>query len=266
MRKYGTLLLSSALAAEELCAVPGRAPALQVAHAQGVGRNSSAPIPPHAPFQPGETLDYAVAWNSFLTAATLRLQTPEIRPFYGHTAWHFRARAETIDPVRFLYPLDDQFDSYTDVDSLRCFQFEMYLNEKNKKETHIIRMRIDGEASQQGRPAVRVLPGTRDPLGVIFVLRTLDWARAKETTMPVFDGRKLYDLRVRLAGTADRVSITAGEFTATKLDLQVFEKGRELANTRFSLWLAADATRTPVLIEATLPFGTLRVELTQARR
>jgi hypothetical protein len=30
----------------------------------------------------------------------------------------------------------------------------------------------------------------------------------------------------------------------------------------FTLWLANDASRTPVLVEAEIPFGTSRIELT----
>jgi hypothetical protein len=44
--------------------------------------------------------------------------------------------------------------------------------------------------------------------------------------------------------------------------VRVFEHGQELTDTHFSLWLASDAARTPVLIEADVPIGTARVELT----
>ncbi len=237
---------------------------LPQAHTWNAALTREAEVVLPAPFAAGEKLEFEVGWNNFLTAATVQLQIPEKRDFYGHTAWHFQARARTIDPVRFLYPLEDQFDSYSDEASFRSLQFEMYLNEKNNKETHIIRMRTEGEAAQDGKPVVRVLAGTRDPLGALYALRAVDWPRVTEVRMPVFDGRKLYELRGRPVGARSGVSVSAGTFSATKISLQVFESGRETGNIAFTLWLANDRQRTPVQIEALLPFGTLSVGL--ARR
>jgi hypothetical protein len=33
----------------------------------------------------------------------------------------------------------------------------------------------------------------------------------------------------------------------------------------FTMWISADAARTPVAMEAALPFGTLRAELTSSQ-
>ena len=54
----------------------------------------------------------------------------------------------------------------------------------------------------------------------------------------------------------------AGEFDASRIDVHLSEHGEGVADTNFSLWIAQDAARTPVLIEATVPLGTARVELT----
>ena len=68
---------------------------------------AEAPVP----FRAGEVLDYRVQWSKLLNAATVRLAVTERRPFYGREAWHFRALAHTVDPMRYLFALDDQFDS-----------------------------------------------------------------------------------------------------------------------------------------------------------
>ena len=77
----------------------------------------------------------------------------------------------------------------------------------------------------------------------------------------MFDGRKLYDVRARLVEPAVSVQIPAGVFSTSQIGLQIFENGKELKDTRFTLSLANDAARTPVLLEAELPLGTARVEL-----
>lgn len=219
-----------------------------------------------APFRVGEKLDYRVGWENFLTAATAQVRVEERRSFPERLAWHFQAVARTVEPMRYLYTIDDQFDSYTDTDSLGGLQYEMYKREMGKREDSVVRMSPEGQPAAAGDgPSVRVPSGTRDPLGAFFSLRAVDWRRDSETRMPVYDGKKLYELRARKTGSAESVTVPAGEFSATKIELRVFERGREVAQTRFVFWLADDAARTPVLIEAELPFGSLRVELTQAR-
>lgn len=215
------------------------------------------------PFRAGEKLDYRVGWQNFLTAATAQVRVEARRPFYGRAAWHFQATARTVEPVRYLYTLDDQFDSYSDTVSLASLQYETYLREMGGREDTRIRMSADGEAESGDGPSVRVPPGTRDPLGTFFSLRAVDWEQTTETKMYVYDGKKLYELRARKMGAAETVTVPAGEFSATCIEMRVYERNRELTSTRFLLWLATDRARTPVLVEAELPFGSFRVELTR---
>ena len=69
-----------------------------------------------------------------------------------------------------------------------------------------------------------------------------------------------------MVNPAGQVTVPAGQFTATRIAIHVSERGIELPDTHFWLWLAHDAARTPVLIEAEVPFGTARVELLQMPR
>ncbi|MBI3405212.1 MAG: DUF3108 domain-containing protein [Acidobacteria bacterium] len=214
-------------------------------------------------FEAGESLEYRVSWNGFLTAANVRLQVIERVDFHGNPAWHFQAATHTVDPVRMLYPLDDQFDSYSDGSDLSSRQFELYTNEKNKHETRIIRMSTDGEPAQDGQATVRVLPGTHDPLGLLYLLRSVDWKKTNQIQAPVYDGKKLYEVKARILQEKADATVPSGNYSTTRIQLIIYERGRELTETKIWAWLANDEKRTPVLIEASLPFGDLRVELTK---
>jgi hypothetical protein len=222
---------------------------------------AAAPESP-APFRAGERLAYQVRWAS-LNAATAELEAVAERQFRGRAAWHLRAQARTVEAVRLLYPLDDQFDSYADAATLASLQYEMRKREAGRREDTTIRMTHEGDPAGEG-PSVRVPRGTRDPLGFFYFLRTADWRRTPEVRSTVYDGEKLYEVRARLVEARERVAVPAGGYDAAKLALRVFERGRELTDARFRVWLANDAARTPVLIEAELPFGALRVELRRA--
>jgi len=242
----------------------------QIAAGQSRQRQRPAPKParpaPDAvvPFRSGEQLSFRVLWSKFaVNAAVLKLSVLERRNFFGRAAWHFRAQAQTVETTRLVYSLDDQFDSYTDAGQLISLQYEIYLREQGKQKKNIWRMSSQGSPAPPGATAARVPPGTRDPLGLLYALRAVDWKIAPEFRAPVFDGVHLYEVVARLGQAAGQVAVPAGTFKASRIDVRVFERGREMTDTRFALWLAQDAAHTPVLVEveAPVPIGTARVEL-----
>lgn len=216
------------------------------------------------PFRAGEILSYRVAWAAFSSAASLELSVPERRDLYGFTTWHLRAVTHTLNPVRRLFALDDQFDSYTDSGTLESRQFEMHLNEMGKISDEVFHFSPDGQPVHSPGPVVIVSPGTRDPLGMLYALRAQDWRHAPDFAAPVYDGRDLFDMRAHCEALSDYVKIAAGNFSATRIAVRVFQYEKEVSSIRFEVWIANDPARTPVVIEATLPFGSVRAELLSA--
>jgi hypothetical protein len=107
----------------------------------------------------------------------------------------------------------------------------------------------------------RVPPGTRDAVGFLYALRANDWQHTPELDAPVFDGRNLYDVHARLEAANDTVQVPAGQFAALRISVSVFSGGQPRHDISFHVWLAKDAARTPLLIEAIAPIGNARIEL-----
>ena len=223
----------------------------------------AAAKPAPAPFRVGEVLDFSGQWLGMSGAITAQLSIPEQRAVYGKDAWHFRGQMHTNNPLRYLLAADDEFDAYDTANGLIGLQFEMYLHESGKSDTRLLRMVSNSNSG--GAPAsvsqVLVPEGTRDALGLMYFLRTVDWTRTNEVRCAGFDGRKVYDVRVQIVAPAQNVTVAAGNFSATALSVRVFQDGNEMTNTKLKLWIAQDAARTPVLLEMELPIGTGRVEL-----
>ncbi len=177
-------------------------------------------------------------------------------------AWHFRAVAHTLDTTRMLFAIDDEFDSYTSAASLFSLQYEMYLHEQGKDQTSMYRMTTDADPAPADVTALRVVPSTRDAISFLYNLRAADWQRTPEFRAPVFDGRRLYDVVARVDTPQGNISVPAGTFPAFRVSIRLFDHGKELTDTRLWLWLARDAAHTPVLVEAEIPFGIARIELT----
>lgn len=229
-------------------------------------KKAPAPVDAGLPLRAGEVLDYTANISKLENVATLTLKIAGKGNFSGKSAWHLQASAHTQNPLRMIFELDDQFDSYSDAGTLACFQYEMHLSERGQKVESVQRMTTTGkEPAPPDATAARVLPGTRDPLGMMQYVRNVDWARTPEVRSPVYDGHKLYDVRAKLAGTAAHVAVPAGEYTASRIAIRVFDNGVEMKDASFVLYVANNAARTPVLLEAVMPFATARVELQKAK-
>jgi hypothetical protein len=264
-------LLAAATSFATICFVPSSSPASTPARQSATHKTSktksvakTAVSDAAVPFHAGEMLQYQVAWATFTTAASVQLSVPERRDLSGWGTWHFRASAHTLNTVRSLFPIDDQFDSYTDTASLESRQYEMYLNEMGKKQDRLFRLLPQGQAPRGDGPRVIVLPGTRDPLGALYSLRGVDWQKTPEFRAPVYDGRDVYEIRAWQDAPDENIAVAAGKFSASRISIRLFLHDKEVSGMTFSAWFAHDAARTPVLIQADLPLGNLRVELTSA--
>jgi hypothetical protein len=230
------------------------------------GRAPSASSEATVPFHAGEVLEFAADVAKLSNVANLRLQIVDRRNFFGKNAWHLQAFARTENPLRIMFELDDQFDSYSDATTLASLQYEMHLSERGEKQESIQRMTTTGaEHAAANATQTRVAAGTRDPLGLMQYLRTVDWEKVREVRGPVYDGHKLYDVRAAYAGATGNIAVPAGNFAASQIDLRVFDAGVELKDAHFTLYLASNSMRTPVLLEAVMPFATARVALVKMK-
>jgi hypothetical protein len=224
---------------------------------------SSANAAPQPGFMPvtGEVLEFTASVAKVSNVASLRLLVDGRKQIAGKDAWHLQAFAHTQNPLRMVFELDDQFDSYSVPGDFASVQYEMHLSERGQKVQSVERLTATGrEPAPAGVSAARVLPGTRDPLGMMQYLRSVDWATTPLVHGPVYDGRKLYEIRARKTGSAE-VQVPAGKFSTSTIEVKVFDNGVEMNDAHFTLYVAKDEARTPVLLEAVLPFAAARVEL-----
>jgi hypothetical protein len=250
-------LPSAAIAAAPVAAAPsagagGGAPAKGVAPAGDPG----------LPLKGGEILEFTADVAKVSNVASLKLQIAEKRNFLGKNAWHLQAFAHTQNPLRMVFELDDQFDSYSDASTMASMQYEMHLSERGQKVTSVQHLTSTGrDAAPPNAVQTHVLPGTRDPLGVMQYLRHVDWSKTQKVEGPVYDGHKLYDVTASLAAAGQSVTVPAGTYVTDKIEIRVFDNGQEMKDAHFFVYFAKNDARTPVLLEAEMPFASARVAL-----
>lgn len=222
---------------------------------------SATTDPKFAVLRIGEVLTYRIDWQRYAGAAVAQLQIVGRGEFHGADAWHFRAALHTDEPLRALYPLDDQIDAYVSLANLRTVEYQEHSREFGRPQDTQASFVLPGEASDAPLPHVIVPPGTRDALSAIYFLRTIDWPHVSEVRARVFDGENVYQMIATPAKT-ELIRVAAGDYQTTGIRIHLLDGNKEIADEHFALWLANDQARTPVLCEANLPIGVLRIELT----
>lgn len=217
---------------------------------------------PSGPFVVGEVLQYRLSWLAFPVAATITFSVPEQREFYGSRVFHFRATGGTVPPLRKLFVIDDQFDSYSEMFSFTSHEYDSQRSELGNEHTSRFRLIAAGSTPRAGTPSATVPPGTRDPVGLLESLRVQNWQRSPEVHVPVFEGSDIYDVRASKNATPVQISVPAGNFTTDEITVQCSQMEKDLSKVHFTVWISRDAQRLPVRMRAELPVGTFLVELT----
>ena len=169
---------------------------------RGRGERLYSPAPER--FRSGESLSYRVSWSTFATAATASISIPERLYFFGDNVWNLRAQVSTVNPVRRLFTIDDQFTSYSDVNTLQSRQYVMKLDELGRKRVQQFRSSLTGPGNTGSFGAIPA--GAFDPLGGLFLLRTVDWQQP--VAAEIFDGKQIYEMIAQRTG--EEAVISAG--------------------------------------------------------
>jgi len=222
-----------------------------------------------ASFQSGEKLTFQLRWE-FIPAGKATLMVEPITEIDGQPAFHFVMTARTNSFLDHIYKVRDRIDSYTDTE-MTCSLF-FNKNQREGRHRRKVDITFDWENSRacysrEGKEDsfLDLLPGTFDPLGIFYFIRSLDLDDISTIERPVSDGKKCV---VGIANIIKRETITvpAGTFDTLLIEPNlkdvggVFEKSKD---SNIFLWITADSRHIPVKIKSKVVVGSFVGELTE---
>ena len=220
------------------------------------------------PFAAGETLTYDVSWSSSLTAGTATIRVGEKKASYGSTAYYILAEGRPTPLVAKLYSLYYKVDTLLDVYSLLPQRGSVYSEEGKRhriKTTLFDHARKSADYKVETRTVVNktlaISPVAQDPLGALFVLRSIPLKPGEKITMPVCDGGNSFKILIQ-AGAIETVQAGGGTVQAQRLTLT---PPAETGARSLSVWLSTDAAHVPVKMSAQLSVGAFVLTLTSRR-
>ncbi|HET7697883.1 MAG TPA: DUF3108 domain-containing protein [Vicinamibacterales bacterium] len=220
------------------------------------------------PFAAGEKLSYEVSWSSYLTAGGATIHVAEKKPSYGSTAYYIVAEGRPTPLLSKLYSLYYKADTLLDVYSLLPQRGSVYSEEGKRRrmkttmfEHPARRAEYQVETRSVVKKSVGISPAAQDPLGALFVLRSIPLQAGEKMTMPICDGGLSYKVLIQAGGT-ETVRTNEGEVAAQRLSIT---PPPESGANALSVWLSTDTARVPVKMSAQLPVGAFVLTLSSRR-
>jgi hypothetical protein len=235
----------------------------------GPGHAAAQPRKERAvPFAVGETLTYDVSWSSFVTAGSATIRVAEKKPSYGSTAYYIVAEGRPTPLVSKLYSLYYKVDTLLDAFTLLPQRGGVYAEEGKRhrmKTTVFDQAHKRAEYQVESRTVVKktfaISPVVQDPLGAMFVLRSIPLKPGERISMPISDGGTSFKVLIE-AGSTETIQTGAGAVQAQRLTLTA---PAETGARGLTLWLSTDAAHVPVKMSAQLAVGAFVLTLSSRK-
>lgn len=218
------------------------------------------------PFRPGERLRYQISWGG-IPVGEIRLQVYPLGVTEGVPSWHFGMTTRSCCSADMLFKMREHVGAYTD----RQITHSLLYTKRTRGEINRdVQVHFDWKRkvaifvkNGRKRDETALLPGTFDPLSLVYVLRLQDLRVGKTLQIPVSDGKKCVIGKAKVVG---RERILAGgrvyDTFVVEPDLEyiggVFRKSKDAV---VKIWFTADNAKIPVRAESTVPVGSFVAEL-----
>jgi hypothetical protein len=230
-------------------------------------RRNERPVPFHV----GETLTYDVSWSSYVAAGTAVVAVKEKRPSFDSTAYYIVAEARPTPLLSKLYTLYYKLDTLLDAYTLLPQRGSVYTEEGKRhrfKTTRFDRRQqkafFEYESGTTVKADFAVPAFTQDALSAIYALRSIALKAGDRMTMPVSDDGLTYRLSMEV-GAAERITTPIGAVSAWKVKPVLTDDKGQPVGKNLAIWIADDASRYPVKIQAELAVGSFNLLLREAR-
>lgn len=222
------------------------------------------------PFHAGEKLTFQLKW-CLIPAGEAVLEVLPIETLDGVKAYHFLMLVKTYPFVDLFYEVRDRIDAYTDFDLTHSLLYRKKQREGKTKRDVVVSFdwgKKEAQYSNLGekRKPIPILPGSFDPLSILYAFRLHEMEGGREVEIPVTDGKKAVMEKVKILEKT-RVELASGAYQTylVRPELKhisgVFEKSREAS---LEMWITADQRRLPVKVKSKVIVGSFTAELISA--
>lgn len=218
----------------------------------------------HNAFQPGEKLTYILHYG-FVNAgeATLHLERSG-DSIQGRPILRAVGRGRSIGAFSTFYKVDDYYETWFDEQGVFPWVFIRRVSEGGYEFSQDYKYYQHKQQVKTQENKVHEVPaGVQDMLSAFYFARTIDYSKAREGdefTIDCFLDNELWPLKMRYMGK-ETIKLRNGKFKCLKFQ-PVVQEGRIFkTNDDLNVWVTDDANHVPVLVQAKVLVGSIKMEL-----
>lgn len=243
--------------------------AFSLGFAQGTGTPAEPAAFPlrtldHHAFQAGEKLRYILHYG-WLNAgtATLELRQSDTE-VGGRKVLHAVGIGESIGAFKAFYSVKDRYETYFDQQGVFPYVFIRRVNEGGYTiNQDYLFLQQRHKVNTQDKKTFDVPAHVQDMLSAFYFARAIDYSSAtpgQEYVIPCFMDNERWDLRMRFV-KKETVKLRNGKYRCLKFQ-PVVQEGRIFkTNDDLNVWITDDANHIPVLAQAKVLVGSIKMEL-----
>lgn len=211
----------------------------------------------------GERLTYNVTFSEFAVAGRIEMEVVEQGNFFGQDGYQIRTKAESIGQVRSLFgDIDHQYTAYVNPRTAIPYRLVRSIRQgKESTEDTIVFDQGKQQATFSDDSSVGISPGTFDLTSLIYAMRLQGVPETGKRKFTVLLDKELVEFEAVSKGK-ERLVTQTGSYTA--IQVKLYPQNKKYKKYRGYVWFSDDAQRLPLAIKATLSFGELRADLTNA--
>lgn len=217
----------------------------------------------------GEKLKFKVAFSSGLTGdvkggeATMSVQSKTVK--YGsREAYHAMLVGGTTGIVELFYQVENKYESYIDIKTKAPLIYIQSTHENKYQSRDTVRFDQANKTAVYKGKKIDTPTNTQDFLSVFYYVRSLDMSTIKKGDsfqIPFFSSDKVYNFKIVYNGIEKIKTKKIGEITCYSFKPQLPTGKIFKDQYPATMWISADNRRLPVLVDAKMKVGKMKMEL-----
>lgn len=218
------------------------------------------------PFKPGEKLEYRMHYG-IINAGVASLEVKAVdRKMNGRDMYHLVGLGSSVGAFDWFFKVRDRYESFVDAETTNPYLFIRRVNEGGYIINNDYKFFQDKKLVDDAKHPDKVLvpANVQDILSAFYYARTLDFSKIKVNDviqLYSYMDYEVWPLAVRYKGI-ESVKISEGTFECMRF-VPIVQQGRVFKNEEdMSVYISNDKNRIPVLAQANVLVGSIKMELT----
>lgn len=218
-------------------------------------------------FKSGEFLRYKMSYSGFLRAGSAVLEVKE-KVYNGKKVFYTKGTGWTSGMIKWFFEVDDVYESYFDMDSIKPYLFKRKIDEGGYKKHRITSFNYKSKKAYiqdftNQKDTSVAFSNVQDMMSSFYYLRnieTKDLRNGDEIALDMFMDSQVYPFKLRFLGR--QVLKTKFGKVNSLVFKPLVQSGRIFKEQEsVTIWITDDANKIPIKMQASLAVGSLRAEL-----